>query len=158
AGLCSNPQHQLGLEFTNPPTPMPFNHLPPPFISSFAKNLLSLFPLPNSGLNTFVSTQTKLDSSNEGGIRLDHYLTARDTLNFRSMLADDHRFDPLSPAGASVPGFPIGEDHRSQDFVAQETHTFSPSLIALARFSFLRNKFLYGEHTNHTPPSALGFQ
>jgi hypothetical protein len=157
AGMCSNPAHQLALEVTNPPTAFPFNQLPPPFISSFSQKLLSLFPEPNSGLNTFTSTQTKQDDFNEGGLRVDHYLTSSDTLNFRYMISDGTRFDPLSPAGASVPGFPVGESHRAQNFVAQETHTFSPSVIGVFRFSFLRNKFLFGERTNHTPPSALGF-
>jgi Carboxypeptidase regulatory-like domain/TonB dependent receptor len=157
AGLCSNPAHQLYLEITNPLTPFPFNELPPPFISPFSQNLLSLFPKPNSGPNTFITTETKRDDFNEGGIRIDHYLTANDNLNFRYMISDGTRFDPLSPAGASVPGFPIGENHRAQNFVAQETHTFSPALVGVARFSFLRNKFLFGERTNHTPPSDLGF-
>lgn len=157
AGFCNNPNHQLALVVTNPPTFFPNNQLPPPFISNFSESLLSLFPLPNSGLNTYTSTQIKRDDSDEGGLRVDHYLSNRDALNFRYMINDDTRFDPLSPAGASVPGFPIGEDHRSQDFVAQETHSFSPSMIGVLRFSFLRNKFLFGEHTNHTPPSSLGF-
>jgi hypothetical protein len=88
---------------------------------------------------------------------LDHYLSAKDNLNFRYMINDGTRFDPLSPAGASVPGFPVGEDQRSQNFVAQETHTFSPRVIAVGRFSFLRNKFLFGERSNHTSPADLGF-
>jgi len=152
------PIHQLYLLVTNPPTPMQFNQLPPPFISSFSQSLLSLFPKPNNGLFTFTSTETKRDDSNEGGLRVDHYLTANDNLNFRYMINDGTRFDPLSPAGASVPGFPIGENHRSQDFVAQETHTFSPSMVGVLRFSFLRNKFLFGERTNRTSPSDLGFK
>lgn len=152
------PIHQLLLLVTSPaPTPLPFNQLPPPFISPFAQGLLSLFPEPNNGLNTFTSTVTKRDDSDQGGIRVDHYLTANDNLNFRFMVSDSTRFDPLSPAGASVPGFPVGETHRAQNFAAQETHTFSPSLIGVLRFSFLRNKFLFGERTNHTSPGDLGF-
>jgi hypothetical protein len=167
AGLCSNPEHQLGVGFTDPPFPIPFNRLPflppqSPFgpfnISPFAQSLLPLFPEPNSGLNTFVSTVTKRDDFNQGGLRIDHYLTANDNLNFRYMISDGTRFDPLSPAGASVPGFPIGENHRAQDFVAQETHTFSPTLVGVLRFSFLRNKFIFGERVNHTSPADLGFQ
>jgi hypothetical protein len=154
-GFCNNPNHQLALVVTNPPTFFPNNQLP--FINPFSQNLLSLFPLPNSGLNTFTSTETKRDDSNQGGLRMDHYLTSSDSLNFRYMINDVTRFDPLSPAGASVPGFPIGETHRAQNCVAQETHIFSPSIVGVLRFSFLRNKFLFGERTNHTPPSALGF-
>ena len=159
AGMCSNPAHQLALEVTNPPTTFPFNQLPPPFFAnSFSyQHLLGLFPRRNSGLNTFISTETKQDDFNEGGLRVDHYLTSSDNLNFRYIISDGTRFDPLSPAGASVPGFPVGESHRAQNFVAQETHTFSPSIVGVLRFSFLRNKFLFGERTNHTPPSAFGF-
>lgn len=158
AGMCSNPSHQLYFLVTSPaPTPLPFNQLPPPFISSFSQSLLSLFPKPNNGLFTFTSTEIKQDDSNEGGLRVDHYLTAKDNLNFRYMINDGTRFDPLSPAGASVPGFPIGENHRSQDFVAQETHTFSTSMVGVLRFSFLRNKFLFGERINRASPSDLGF-
>jgi hypothetical protein len=164
AGLCSNPEHQLGIGFTNPAFPIPNNQLPflSPFgpfsISPFAQSLLKLFPEPNSGLFTFTSTVTKRDDFNQAGLRIDHYLTANDNLNFRYMINDGTRFDPLSPAGASVPGFPIGESHRAQDFVAQETHTFSPTVVGVLRFSFLRNKFLFGERTNHTSPADLGFE
>jgi hypothetical protein len=158
AGLCSNLQHQLGLEFTNPPTPLPFNQIPPFFISQFSQSLLSLFPLPNTGTNIFTSTEIKRDDSNQGGVRIDHYLTGKDTLNFRYMISDGNRFDPLSPAGASVPGFPIGEDHRAQNFVAQETNTFTPAVVGTLRFSFLRNKFLFGERTNHDFPSGFNYQ
>ncbi len=157
-GFCSNPDHQLLLLVTSPaPTPLPFNQLPPPFISTFSQSLLHLFPLPNSGTNTFTSTVTKHDDSDQGGVRIDHYLTPNNTLNFRYMINDGTRLDPLSPAGASVPGFPVTENQRSQNFVATETHTFTPSVVGVFRFSFLRNKFLFGERTDSNSPSSLGF-
>ena len=157
-GFCSNPDHQLLLLVTSPaPTPLPFNQLPPPFISTFSQSLLHLFPLPNSGPNTFTSTVTKHDDSDQGGVRIDHYLTPNNTLNFRYMINDGTRLDPLSPAGASVPGFPVTENQRSQNFVATETHTFTPSVVGVFRFSFLRNKFLFGERTDSNSPSSLGF-
>jgi Carboxypeptidase regulatory-like domain len=157
-GFCSNPDHQLLLLVTSPaPTPLPFNQLPPPFISTFSQSLLNLFPLPNSGPNTFTSTVTKHDDFDQGGVRIDHYLTPNDTLTFRYMINDGTRLDPLSPAGASVPGFPVTEDQRSQNFVATETHTFTPSIVGVFRFSFLRNKFLFGERTDSNSPSSLGF-
>jgi hypothetical protein len=96
-GICKDrdpsdpltPIHQLYFLVTSPaPTPMPFNQLPPPFISSFAQSLLGLFPEPNNGLFTFTSTVTKRDDFNEGGLRIDHYLTANDNLNFRYMIND----------------------------------------------------------------------
>ena len=154
--MCSNPDHQL-VFLVPAPTPFPFNQLPPPFISTFSQGLLNLFPLPNTGTNIFTSTVTKREDYDQGGVRIDHYLTSNDSLNFRYMINDGSRFDPLSPAGASVPGFPVTENQRSQNFVAQETHTFSPTMIGTFRFSFLRNKFLFGERSGPDTPGSLGF-
>ena len=95
--------------------------------------------------------------TNQFGLRLDQYLGASDVLNFRYAFSDGTQFHPIATSGASVPGFPVGQDQRAQNFVAQETHTFSPAMIGVFRFSYLRNKFLYGERTNHTTPDSLGF-
>ena len=156
AGFCNNPAHQLFNVFAN--APYPNNQVPQFQFNTISQSLLSFFPRPNVGTNLFSTTQTLRNDSNQFGIKVDHYLDPRDTLNFRYMFNQLSQLDPLSPGGASVPGFPVGEDQRAQNFVAQETHTFSPSLIAVARLSFLRNKFLFGERGNHQPPSSLGFQ
>jgi outer membrane receptor protein involved in Fe transport len=156
AGFCNNSAHQLFNVFAN--APYPNNKVPQSQFNSVSENLLSFFPLPNAGTNLFSTTQTLSNNTDQFGIKVDHYLKPRDTLNFRYMFNQLSQFDPLSAGGASVPGFPVGEDQRAQNFVMQETHTFSPALIAIARFSFLRNKFLFGEHENHQSPSSLGFQ
>jgi len=132
-----------------------------PFINPISQAYLAFFPLPNApdiGPNAYIASQTEADTTDQFGLRVDHYLTSRDVLNFRYIFTQTNAKFPLSPSGASVPGFPIGEDQRAQNFVTTETHTFSPSLVALARFSFLRNKFLFDEHLNHTTPDSLGFQ
>jgi outer membrane receptor protein involved in Fe transport len=156
AGFCNNPAHQLFNVFAN--APYPNNQVPQGQINPVSQNLLGFFPLPNAGTNLFSTTQTLSNNSDQFGIKVDHYLSPRDTLNFRYMFNQLSQVDPLAPGGASVPGFPVGENQRAQNFVAQETHTFVPSLISVARFSFLRNKFLFGEHENHQSPSSLGFQ
>jgi hypothetical protein len=140
--------------------PYPFNQMPltPPDTSPLSLGLLSLFPVPNTGDNLYTSTQVVTESSDQFGLRLDHQLTSADTLNFRYAYANGTEFNPIPTSGASVPGFPVGQEQRAQNFVATETHSFSPTMIGVARFSFLRNKFLYGERTNHTTPESLGFQ
>jgi len=155
SGLCANPQQQL----TFFGTPVPFNQMTlfTP-IDPIATNVLPFFPLPNNGANGFIATQTLSENNDQFGLRLDHYLSRTDTLNFRYMYSSGPTTDPLSPVGANVPGFPVGEDDRAQNFVAQETHIFSPTTIGVARFSYLRNKFLLDEHLNHESPSELGFQ
>jgi hypothetical protein len=143
-------------EFTN--MQFPGNKLP--FVDPTAALVAALFPSPNDpsqGPNTFTTTQTLVQNNDQFGMRVDHYLTSGDVLNFRYMFTQGKTTDPLSTAGANVPGFPVGEAQRAQNFVAQETHTFSPALTTVARFSFLRNKYLFDEHLNHTTPISLGF-
>ena len=152
-GFCNNPDHQLFNVFLNQPYP---NNLVTQ-INPLSQGLLDFFPLPNRGTNVFTSTQVVRQDSNQYGVRLDHYLTASDILNFRYAISDGSQFNPIPTSGASVPGFPVGQEQRAQNFVAQDTHTFSPAMIGVFRFSFLRNKFLYGERTNHTTPASLGF-
>jgi hypothetical protein len=155
SGDCSNPQGQLTYFGMN----VPFNQMTifTP-IDPVATNVLPFFPLPQPGTNGFIATQTLSENNNQFGLRLDHYLSPTNTLNFRYMYSSGPTTDPLSPVGANVPGFPVGEYDRAQNFVAQETHIFSPTTIGVARFSFLRNEFLLDEHLNHQSPSSLGFQ
>jgi Carboxypeptidase regulatory-like domain/TonB dependent receptor len=145
---------QLFNEFSG--QPIPYNQLP--FTNPIAKNLLPYYPLANSGPFSFVATQMFTSNMDQFGVRVDHYLTQRDTLNFRYSFGQVSQIDPLSTAGANVPGFPVGENGRDQNFVAQETHTFSPTLVGILRASYLRNKFLLGNNINHTDPASLGFQ
>ena len=154
-GQCSNPNGQL----TFFGTPVPFNQMTlfTP-INPIATNVLPFFPLPNQGENGFTATQTLIENNDQFGVRLDHYLSSADTLNLRYMFSTGPTTDPLSPVGANVPGFPVGEYNRAQNAVAQETHIFSPTTIGVVRFSFLRNTFLLDEHLNHESPADLGFQ
>lgn len=142
--------------FTGQPVLVPNGQLPA--IDPIAQNILPFFPLPNDGTNGFIATQTLSENNDQFGVRMDHYLSHADTLNFRYMFSTGPTIDPLSPVGANVPGFPVGEYDRAQNFVAQETHIFSPTTIGVARFSYLRNTFLLDEHLNHESPSDLGFE
>jgi hypothetical protein len=156
-GFCNNPNHQLFNVFLNKPYPNNQMPLSLPDTNPLSLGLLQLFPLPNSGTNVFSSTQVVRQDTNQFGLRLDHYLGTSDIFNFRYAFSDGSQFNPIPTSGASVPGFPVGQEQRAQNFVAQDTHSFSPAMIGVLRFSFLRNKFLYGERTNHTTPATLGF-
>ena len=156
-GLCNCYPSEQQLTFFG--TPVPFNQMTlfTP-VNPIAINVLPLFPLPNVGENGFIATQTLSENNDQFGVRLDHYLSSADSLNFRYMYSSGPTTDPLSPVGANVPGFPVGEYDRAQNFVTQETHLFSPTTIGVARFSFLRNTFLLDQHLNHESPTDLGFQ
>jgi hypothetical protein len=157
-GLCSASAGQLLLinESTGQPSPIPYNQLP--FINPISQTLLSYYPLANDGPFTYVGTQSSSVNSDQFGVRIDHYLTNRDILNARYSFGQSNELDPLPPGGANVPGFPITTNQREQNFVLQETHTFSPTLVGVLRASYLRNKFLLGNNVNHTDPASLGFE
>jgi len=143
------------------PTPLPGSRVP--FIDPTAQKVLDLYPLPNATdsngvLDLFNATEILRENEDQFGMRIDQNLSSNNSLNFRYMYLNGDRFDPLSPSGAGVPGFPVGEDRRAQNFVAQLTHTFSPSLLSITRATYLRNKFLFDEHLNHTSPASLGFE
>ncbi|MGE5327163.1 MAG: carboxypeptidase regulatory-like domain-containing protein, partial [Deltaproteobacteria bacterium] len=138
------------LNFFAPGGPAPLPGSQVPFIDPTAQNVLDLYPQPNATdsngvLNLYNATEILRQNEDQFGVRLDQNLSSSDQLSFRYMFLDGNRFDPLSPSGAGVPGFPVGQDRRSQNFVAQLTHTFSPSLLSITRATFLRNKFLYNE-------------
>ena len=102
-GFCSNPAGQL----TYFGQKVPFNQatLFTP-IDPVSANMLPFFPAANNGLNGFITTQTLSENNDQFGLRLDHYLTAADNLNFRYMFSTGPTTNPVSPSGASVPGGP----------------------------------------------------
>jgi hypothetical protein len=161
-GFCTAPNGtQLVNVFAPGGQPYPFNRIPSDQLNSISQNLLAFYPLPNApnyGPEAFDTTQELQNDADQFGIRIDHYLSSRDTVSFHYLFNNGYQVDPLPISGSNVPGFPVGENFRAQNGAIEETHSFSPSVVNGARFSFLRNKFLFGEATNHTPISALGFE
>ena len=73
------------------------------------------------------------------------------------MINDDTRFDPLSPAGASVPGFPIGERPSGAGFCRPgNPHFFAVNDRRFAFLFFAQQVSLRRTHEPHSP-AALGF-
>ncbi len=129
-----------------------------PTINPISQKLLGYYPLPNLGSNLFNTTQTLRSNRDQFGVRIDHHFSSRDSLFVRYNFSTGSEFDPIAVSGATVPGFPVQEDDRAQNVVIEETRSFSPSLINIARASFLRHKFLDVQGLNHTAPSTAGFQ
>lgn len=136
--------------------PFPGNQLPA--INPISENILQFYPLPNEGTNQYVTTQMLSNNSNQFRIRIDHYLSQRDSVFVRYMFSAGSEVDPLSIEGANVPGFPVGESYAAQNAAIGETHTFSPTVVNVAEFSYLRNRLFFDEALNHTSLSSLGFQ
>ncbi|MEO8656954.1 MAG: carboxypeptidase regulatory-like domain-containing protein [Bryobacteraceae bacterium] len=137
--------------------PFPDNQVPLPAQNSVARSLVQFYPHANAGPNLYVTTQTMRNSDDQGGIRLDHSFSDRDQLAFRYARAQSSNVDPLSIAGANVPGFPVGEDISTHSATLSETHLFSGVTSNVFRVGFFRNWFNTDKPLNKTSPRDLGF-
>src|SRR5579863_10441315 len=85
SGLCVSSQGQPDPngQLTFFGTPVPFNQMTmfTP-IDPIATNVLPFFPQPNVGVNGFTATQTLSENNDQFGLRVDHYFSRVDSLNF----------------------------------------------------------------------------
>lgn len=136
-------------------TPFPGNRVPS--LNPVARNVLTLYPLPNAGGNLFRTTVTGTNYYDQAGARLDYNATAKDQLFARYSYAGAYDFNPVSVRGTPVPGFPTRDDYKTGSAEISHVHSFTPSLTNSFRASFLRYLFYFDLRLNQTPPSALGF-
>ena len=128
------------------------NHLPANRLDQNAINLLNLFPAPTSGgiTNNFSNSPKLFEHRNSFDARLDANFNEKNQLFFRFSLSDDPQFIPSIFGGvADGGGFQQGDQTaNAQQSALVYTHTFSPSLINVARAGL---NYL---HTTRVSPSA----
>jgi len=79
---------------------------------------------------------------------LDHKISERNQLSGRFFFSRATTNEPFTPFGATVPGWGTDETQTNDMFVLSDTHAFSPRLINVARFGFMRfNGFLSGQQS-----------
>jgi hypothetical protein len=137
--------------------PVPNNQIPAQLMNPAALSLVQFYPHANAGQNLFVTTQTMRNTTDQGGIRYDHVFNERDRLFLHYARSAGSNVDPLSVAGANVPGFPVGEDLSTHSVAVSETHVFSGSTVNDLRLGFVRNGFDTDKPLNRTSPRDLGF-
>ena len=135
----------------------PGNRIPQEQISPISQGLLQFYPLGNIAPNLFSSTQILTNDSDQGGGNFDHVFSEQDQLSLRYAYAVGSNVNPLSTAGADVPGFPVGDDLATNSVNLSETHIFSAGTVNSLRAGYFRNTFFFDKHLNRTPPSELGF-
>ena len=79
-------------------------------MNATALKLVQFYPHANAGPNLFVTTQTMQNRADQGGARFDHVFGRADRLFVHYARSVSSNVNPLSVAGANVPGFPVGED------------------------------------------------
>ncbi len=69
---------------------------------------------------------------------IDHFFSQQDQLSGRFFYSRGAVNEPFTPFAATVPGFPTNTIDGNDMFVLAHTHVFSPNLINVARFGFMR--------------------
>ena len=142
----------IGTIFAPNGTPIPGNDLRNcascgPF-STFARNYVNAFPLPNlpgAGRN-FVTNRKEGANVDSYDIRIDHRITQSNSIFGRYSKSDTARsrdnFFPLgtSPTNNDLPAGPSAGDEfgNSKGFTLGNTHVFSPTVVNDARFGYTR--------------------
>lgn len=138
-------------------------------IDSVAKNLLNLFPSPNTnGGATYSNLVENINDTNnvwQWDQRLDWNISAEDQTYVRYSYQHQQSynappFGPILNGGSNVGGFEGTYDTNSgQSFMASETHVFSPSLTNEFRFGYNWGHFSFlgvGYNTDVSAQQGLG--
>ena len=124
-------------------TPFEGNRIPVNRLDPVALAFLQKLPLPNlpGQVQNYLATPTLQNENNQGAMRLDRRLTAKDNFFGRLYVAN---FDTVEPFGSSllneslVPGFGYNLTTRTKSLALGEIHVFSPSVVNEFRFGYLR--------------------
>jgi hypothetical protein len=138
-------------------TEFPGDKLPPPAINSVARNVAALYPLPNSGANTYTDTIVGTNHYDQAGLRLDLHQNDRSQYFGRYSYYTGYNINPVSVRGSDLPGFPTRDDFGVHSLVGAHTFLVSSRTTNSFEASFLRYGFLFDQRLNKTPPRALGF-
>jgi hypothetical protein len=121
-------------------TPFPGNRIPENRISPIAKSILTLYPLPNTGptdrlrVANYVRNASNSLDSNQYDIRIDHYLTQKQSIFGRWTWKNVNTENPNILALPSNTNF-----DRYRILVVSHNYTLTPSLLNEARFGLTLN-------------------
>ncbi|HEU4983025.1 MAG TPA: TonB-dependent receptor [Acidobacteriaceae bacterium] len=160
-GVTSLPLYNLAPSATNPTggwagaSAYPNNQIP--INNSVAAYLFAhpeIYPLPNHAprantvdANNYQAPTAGVIKNNQGDIRVDWALDAKDSLMFRYSDGDAYDFSPLVVLPVT---FPTGNDYPFHSGVVNWVHTFSPSLVNQARAGISRVQWFNGIPTDPT--------
>lgn len=129
-----DPATGLRVPFTN-------NQIPSSMFSPVAVKALSLFPLPTGPgtANNLVGTATQTIDFDQVNVRVDHKLTASDSVSGRyTDLPNDNRNFPFT--FSTLPNFTTLWDSPAENGYVGWTHVFGVGTVNEIKFGFNRNK------------------
>jgi hypothetical protein len=116
--------------------------------SQIVKDILALYPLDQTGTGRATSVGTEIGNENYYLGRMDYNMSDKDSLFGRFVLDKAEFINPFSNAGAPILGFGTIEPTQNIYYTMEEKHIFSPTMINVARASFVRTKSTATAPTN----------
>ncbi len=139
------------------------NKIPAALLDPVALNVLKYFPLPNqpgdanTNANNYISSGSAQLNLDNYDFRIDHRFSEKQTFFARY----SHRYTQDVPLKAFPEAITIAEgrviqENRARNFVAEYTHTLSPSMVFTGRIGFARTLFVFSNQGLGFKPSSLG--
>ena len=129
----------------------PGNLIPTECQDPVAVDLLQRFvPKANVGSNTYLTTLTGSNGSNQGTLKFDHRINDKQNFSAYYYVQDQNQFDPYNifqAAGANVAGFGGNSATRDQQINLSHAWTISNTLVNEARAVYMRE----GQRTLNHP-------
>ncbi|MBI4446298.1 MAG: TonB-dependent receptor [Acidobacteria bacterium] len=115
-------------------------------VHAVSAKLFQLYPLPNvsSPSGNFISSPGSARDGDSYQIKIDHIISASDSLLGRYSISQGDVIDPF-PTGQgfpTIPGFGMVAEDRNQALTLSHTHVFSPHIVNELRFGFVRTHYL----------------
>jgi hypothetical protein len=135
-------------------------------IDTVAQNILKLYPMPNANgadtYNNYIVNTNDEDNTWQWDVRMDYNISSKDQIFARHSYYHEPAYDP-PPLGTTLDGGGFGNDgnilNLGQNFVASETHEFTPTLSNEFRFgyNYLHDGYLQpNANTDIAPTLGLG--
>jgi hypothetical protein len=143
--------------------PFPGNRIPASMWDPVALNVMRYYPAPNqpgdavTGRNNYSASGTQAVNINNTDVRIDRNMSARQRVFGRY----SHRYTETVPAQTfpddlTVAEGRIVEENRAHNFVAEYSHTVTPSTLMTVRLGFARTLFVFDNQGLGFQPSSLG--
>lgn len=139
-------------------TIFPSGHIPAADLNPIALKLMNQFvPLPNNGLRQFLFSPITTGHANQLISRIDHTISAKDSLWVNWFWQTNPNEDTLPFTGSTLPGFAENAQRHIQQYTAGWTHIFNDRMLNEARFGYTRFNFLAVNPVDPVLPSSVGF-
>jgi len=139
-------------------TLFPTGQIPAVDLNPLAVKLMNQFvPLPNTAGNEYTFNPVTPLQDDQYLYRVDENIRANDSVWFYGLWERHPDSNTLPFTGATLPGFPDTDQRHYQEYSAAWNHTFSPTMLNEARFSYFRFNFDAVVPQNPIDPTSYGF-